>query len=109
GRVGGPAAEGVPLVVEPHDLGAEVDVEGLPGVAAHVEPAQDRRLEHAQGILGGGGPTAEDALRVLEAPILRWLYVRRNPRQTFDVDFGPEVVRLYDEWDSLGRRAADPS
>ncbi|HYH35274.1 MAG TPA: lysine--tRNA ligase [Nocardioides sp.] len=54
----------------------------------------------------GGAPTAADALRVLEAPILRWLYVRRNPRQTFDVDFGPEVVRLYDEWDALGRKAA---
>ncbi len=54
----------------------------------------------------GGAPTAQDALRVLEAPILRWLYVRRNPRQAFDIDFGPEVVRLYDEWDALGRKAA---
>ncbi len=57
----------------------------------------------------GGAPTAEDALRILEAPILRWLYVRRNPKQTFNIDFGAEVVRLYDEWDSLGRKAADPS
>ncbi len=56
----------------------------------------------------GGAPTAEDALRVLEAPILRWLYVRRNPKQTFNIDFGAEVVRLYDEWDALGRKAADP-
>jgi lysyl-tRNA synthetase class 1 len=57
----------------------------------------------------GGAPTATDALRVLEAPILRWLYVRRNPRQAFNIDFGPEVVRLYDEWDALGRKAADAS
>jgi len=57
----------------------------------------------------GGAPTATDALRVLEAPILRWLYVRRNPRQTFNIDFGPEVVRLYDEWDALGRKASDPA
>ena len=56
----------------------------------------------------GGAPTAEDALRVLEAPILRWLYVRRNPKQAFNIDFGDEVVRLYDEWDALGRKAADP-
>ena len=56
----------------------------------------------------GGAPTAEDALRILEAPILRWLYVRRNPRQAFNIDFGAEVVRLYDEWDALGRKAADP-
>ncbi len=54
----------------------------------------------------GHAPTAADALRVLEPAILRWLYVRRQPRQTFDIDFGPEVVRLYDEWDALGRKAA---
>ncbi len=57
----------------------------------------------------GGAPTATDALRVLEAPIVRWLYVRRQPKQTFDIDFGPEVVRLYDEWDALARKAADPA
>ena len=57
----------------------------------------------------GGVPTAADALKVLEAPIVRWLYVRRQPKQAFNIDFGPEVVRLYDEWDSLGRKAADPS
>lgn len=57
----------------------------------------------------GGVPTAAEALRVLEAPILRWLYVRRQPKQAFDIDFGPEVIRLYDEWDALGRKAADPA
>ncbi|MQW77367.1 lysine--tRNA ligase [Nocardioides sp. dk4132] len=56
----------------------------------------------------GGVPTAADALRILEAPILRWLYVRRQPKQAFNVDFGAEVVRLYDEWDALARKAADP-
>ncbi|WP_134766600.1 lysine--tRNA ligase [Nocardioides sp. 1609] len=54
----------------------------------------------------GGVPTAADALRILEAPMLRWLYVRRQPRQNFTIDFGPEVVRLYDEWDALGKKAA---
>ncbi|HEU5036769.1 MAG TPA: lysine--tRNA ligase [Nocardioides sp.] len=57
----------------------------------------------------GGVPTASDALTILEAPILRWLYVRRQPKQAFNIDFGAEVVRLYDEWDALGRKAADPS
>ncbi|MDP2772985.1 MAG: lysine--tRNA ligase [Nocardioides sp.] len=57
----------------------------------------------------GAVPTASDALRILEAPILRWLYVRRQPRQVFTIDFGPEVVRLYDEWDALARKAADPA
>src|SRR6478609_3888303 len=47
----------------------------------------------------GGVPTAADALTILEAPILRWLYVRRQPRQAFNIDFGAEVVR---------RHAADP-
>jgi lysyl-tRNA synthetase class 1 len=56
----------------------------------------------------GGVPTAADALKILEAPVLRWLYVRRQPRQAFTIDFGPEVVRLYDEWDALGRKAANP-
>ncbi|MDO9458041.1 lysine--tRNA ligase [Nocardioides sp.] len=53
----------------------------------------------------GGVPTAADALRILEAPMVRWLYVRRQPRQVFNIDFGPEVVRLYDEWDSLTKKA----
>ena len=57
----------------------------------------------------GGVPTATDALEVLEAPMLRWLYVRRAPTQAFDIDFGQSVVRLYDEWDALGRKAADPA
>jgi lysyl-tRNA synthetase class 1 len=57
----------------------------------------------------GGVPTATDALQILEAPMLRWLYVRRAPTQAFDIDFGPTVVRLYDEWDALGRKAADPA
>jgi len=57
----------------------------------------------------GAAPTGADALRVLEPGILRWLYVRRQPRQPFDIDFGPEVVRLYDEWDALARKATDPA
>jgi lysyl-tRNA synthetase, class I len=56
----------------------------------------------------GGVPTAADALKILEAPILRWLYVRRQPKQAFNIDFGAEVVRLYDEWDALGKKAANP-
>lgn len=57
----------------------------------------------------GGVPTAADALRILEAPMLRWLYVRRQPKQVFTIDLGTEVVRLYDEWDSLTRKAGDPA
>jgi len=57
----------------------------------------------------GGVPTPADALRILEAPMLRWLYVRRAPKQAFDIDFGAPVVRLYDEWDALSRKAGDPA
>lgn len=57
----------------------------------------------------GGVPTATEALQVLEPPMLRWLYVRRQPKQSFNIDFGPEVIRLYDEWDALTKKAADPS
>jgi lysyl-tRNA synthetase class 1 len=54
----------------------------------------------------GGVPIPSDALEVLEAPILRWLYVRRRPNQSFTIDLGAEVVRLYDEWDRLGARVS---
>lgn len=57
----------------------------------------------------GGAPTPADALEILEAPIVRWLYGRRRPNQSFKVSFGNETGRLYDEWDALGRRAADGS
>lgn len=57
----------------------------------------------------GGVPTPADALAILEAPMVRWLYTRRAPKQPFTIDFGPEVVRLYDEWDALRRKAANPA
>lgn len=41
---------------------------------------------------------------LLEAPLLRWLYVRRRPNQSFDVAFDSELLRLYDEWDALTRK-----
>ncbi|RKT76668.1 lysyl-tRNA synthetase class I [Terracoccus luteus] len=52
----------------------------------------------------GGVPIPADALEVMEAPVLRWLYARRRPNQSFDVAFGPELQRLYDEWDALARK-----
>lgn len=52
----------------------------------------------------GGVPTPADALALLEAPLLRWLYVRRRPNQSFTVSFDTELLRLYDEWDALCRK-----
>jgi lysyl-tRNA synthetase class 1 len=60
----------------------------------------------------GKAQTPDVALRVLEAPILRWLYARRRPNQAIKIDLGQEVVRLYNEWDKLtdrvGKQVAEP-
>ncbi|GAB3673966.1 lysine--tRNA ligase [Angustibacter aerolatus] len=54
----------------------------------------------------GGAATPLDALHVVEAPVLRWLYTRRKPNQAITVSLDHEVGRLYDEWDALGRKLA---
>jgi lysyl-tRNA synthetase class 1 len=57
----------------------------------------------------GAVPIPLDALGIMEAPLLRWLYARRRPNQSITVAFDQEVQRLYDEWDALTRRIADAS
>ncbi|MEU6085097.1 lysine--tRNA ligase [Streptomyces sp. NPDC047108] len=57
----------------------------------------------------GGVPTAAEALEIMEAPLLRWLYARRKPNQSFKIAFDQEIQRLYDEWDALERKVADGS
>jgi lysyl-tRNA synthetase class 1 len=54
----------------------------------------------------GGAPTPGDALGVLEAPLLRWIYARRKPSQAITIAFDQEINRVYDEWDALGRKIA---
>nr|WP_055504497.1 lysine--tRNA ligase [Nonomuraea pusilla] len=54
----------------------------------------------------GDVPTPADALEIMEAPVLRWLYARRKPAQSFKIAFDQEIQRLYDEWDALGRKVA---
>src|SRR4051794_29904111 len=48
----------------------------------------------------GTNATPQVALDILEPCILRWLYIRRQVKQKFDIDFGQQVLRLYDEWDA---------
>lgn len=55
----------------------------------------------------GGVPIPADALKIMEAPLLRWLYARRRPNQSFKIAFDQEIQRLYDEWDALERKVAD--
>ncbi|MGP4004367.1 lysine--tRNA ligase [Streptomyces sp. 8N706] len=57
----------------------------------------------------GGVPTPADALEIMEAPLLRWLYARRKPNQSFKIAFDQEIQRLYDEWDALKRKIEDGS
>lgn len=49
----------------------------------------------------GTNATPRAALNILEPPIIRWLYIRKQPSQKFNIDFGQEILRLYDEWDTL--------
>ncbi|SCD28915.1 lysyl-tRNA synthetase, class I [Streptomyces sp. di188] len=54
----------------------------------------------------GGVPTPADALKIMEPQLLRWLYARRRPNQSFKVAFDQEIQRLYDEWDRLEAKVA---
>lgn len=55
----------------------------------------------------GGAPTPADALEIFEPPLLRWLYARARPNQSFTVAFNNEVGRTYDEWDALSLKVAE--
>ncbi|MGY0059593.1 lysine--tRNA ligase [Streptomyces sp. LZ34] len=55
----------------------------------------------------GGVPTPADALEIMEAPLLRWLYARRRPNQSFKIAFDQEIQRTYDEWDALERKIGE--
>jgi lysyl-tRNA synthetase class 1 len=57
----------------------------------------------------GGVAVASTAFEVIEPAIVRWLYVRRLPAQSFAIDLSPKgVQRLYDEWDRLAADAHGP-
>lgn len=49
----------------------------------------------------GTNATPQNALDIMEPCMLRWLYIRRQVSQKFEIDFGQQVLRLYDEWDSF--------
>ncbi len=57
----------------------------------------------------GGVPTPADALKIMEPQLLRWLYARRKPNQSFKIAFDQEIQRLYDEWDKLAGKVTDGS
>ncbi|WP_037363279.1 lysine--tRNA ligase [Nakamurella lactea] len=55
----------------------------------------------------GRVPVPADALQIMEPALVRWLYARRRPNQSFDIAFDAEIQRLYDEWDALQRRVSE--
>ncbi|WP_198036851.1 lysine--tRNA ligase [Nocardia sp. BMG51109] len=56
----------------------------------------------------GGAATPDTALNILEPVMIRWLYARRLPSQSFTIDMSPPaVLRLYDEWDRFAARTED--
>jgi lysyl-tRNA synthetase class 1 len=57
----------------------------------------------------GNVPTPDDALLIMEAPVLRWLYTRRRPNQSFTIYLDHQIGREHDEWDALVRRVAGGS
>jgi lysyl-tRNA synthetase class 1 len=57
----------------------------------------------------GAAPIPQTALRVLEPAIVRWLYIRRLPSQSFAIDLSAKgVQKLYDEWDRFVAGALAP-
>lgn len=52
----------------------------------------------------GTTATLDSALEIVEPCILRWLYTRRAYNQTFNIDYGQGLLRLYDEWDAMTRQ-----
>lgn len=64
------------------------------------------------GKMSGSAGTAavpSAALELLEPAIVRWLYIRRLPSQSFQIDLSPKgVQKLYDEWDRFAAQATGP-
>lgn len=56
----------------------------------------------------GGAATPDTALDILEPAMVRWLYARRLPSQSFTIDMSPSaILRLYDEWDRFAAKATN--
>lgn len=91
-----------------YEVGTELVRSVFGSIAPHYVGYSFVGIEGRSKLSGSHGdvPTPGTALRVLEPSILRWQYIRRRPRNSFTISFGSEVLRLYDEWDSLQARVA---
>ncbi|MGH3943378.1 MAG: lysine--tRNA ligase [Pseudonocardiaceae bacterium] len=81
------------------------------GSAPHTAVYSFVSLAGANGKMSGsagGAAIPSTALDVLEPALIRWLYARRLPEQSFAIDLSPQPVqRLYDEWDRMATRVED--
>jgi lysyl-tRNA synthetase class 1 len=48
----------------------------------------------------GNAISPGELLEIYEPQLLKWLYLRRNPHQVFELSFGDEIIRQYDEFDT---------
>ena len=67
---------------------------------AFIGMGGDAKISSSAGTTG----TPENALKIFEPSILRWLYVRKRPRQAFNISFGKDIYRFYDEWDTFSKQ-----
>lgn len=47
----------------------------------------------------GNAVSPKDLLEIYEPALLKWLYLRRSPNQSFELAFDAEIYRQYDEFD----------
>lgn len=47
----------------------------------------------------GNAITPAELLHIYEPDLLKWIYLRKNPHQTFELAFDTEIYRQYDEYD----------
>ena len=74
-----------------------------------VEPPvlQEYKFVGLQGInskmssLHGSVTSVGDILKIYTPEILKWLYAHKNPNQSFELSFGKDIFRQYDEFDRL--------
>lgn len=58
-----------------------------------------RGLEGKMSGSKGNAITPAQLLKIYEPDLLKWLYLRKNPHQAFELAFDTEVYRQYDEYD----------
>lgn len=108
-----PAGEDHHAPTGSYTVGKELVREVFGGTAPNSTVYSFVKLAGQGGKMSGSrGETAvpADALALIEPSIVRWLYLRKLPAQSFAIDLSPKAVeKLYDEWDRFVDQATDSS